>query len=311
MEADATGTLTRARQWFAARCGALGKGAFSLVALALLVIHVFWPGVRVDSVSIVLLGLAAAPWILDRIDRLRAGDLEIDLRDLRERLEEVKSESEEATEARLPEEGATPDETWLDEFWSADNFVTLSFELRYSIETLIRELATTASIGFGGGRVALLRTLRSLAENGVLPQDLAHALADLVPILNRGVHGEGVSPEKLEWVARAGRDTVRALAGYVKGYASQSVELERAILSYVAEGTADQVNYRVSDVRWARANDGAWWATALVDGVDRDLDQALVIMKRNPGGEWVGVDFGTGVDEDELPQEVRSRLWNR
>ncbi|MDD3926193.1 MAG: hypothetical protein PHT33_06005, partial [bacterium] len=218
-------------------------------------------------------------------------------------------ESAQATETQLPKKTITCQPSWVSETIVADDFATLSFELRHAIEKLVRQLAVAASVGFGGGRMALSRTIRTLAQNGILPWELANALADLVPVLNRGVHGEQVSPETLEWLVLAGRDTIEALSRYVDGYTSQATELEAAILEYASEGIASNIGFRVSEIRWVRDNKGVWWATAMVEAVDRELEQALVIMRRDPGGNWIGVNFGTGLDEDELPKEVRRLLW--
>ena len=309
MVADDTARWKARWDWLRAHAPVIAKGLFSLLALSLLALHLF-TRYKLDYVAVLLAVLVAAPWLLDRVERLKAGDWELDLRDLRERLKEVQEESVEAVNELPPTPQMVAPQVEPARF-STQDFATLAFEMRLAIEMLIRELSTAASIGFGGDRVSLTRALRRLSDAGVLPRDLAASLADLIPALNQGVHGERVEPHVLERIAVAGQDTIDSLSRYVSGFKAQSTELVAAMQGYVGSATADRVDYRVSDVRWARDHEGVWWATALIDGINIEIEQALVIMKKEPGGSWTGVDFGTGVEEGELPAEVRPRLWSR
>lgn len=86
--------------------------------------------------------------------------------------------------------------------------------------------------------------------------------------------------------------------------------LKAAIVDYITENSqVPPDGYMVARIKQATAGDGTEWAVAGIEAKSNSLDPALVIMKRPQGGEWKGVDFGTDLEETELPEDVRDELW--
>ena len=70
----------------------------SVLAAAAAVVHVAFPSLTIDVVTLGLLAVAALPWLAPVVKSLKFGSLEVDLRDLRQDLHEVRSRVEESAQ---------------------------------------------------------------------------------------------------------------------------------------------------------------------------------------------------------------------
>src|SRR5262245_5542704 len=70
----------------------------SVLAAAAALIHVAFPGLTIDAVTLGLLAVAALPWLAPVVKSFRFGGLEIHLKDLQQNLHEVKSQLEESAQ---------------------------------------------------------------------------------------------------------------------------------------------------------------------------------------------------------------------
>ena len=70
----------------------------SVVAAAAAVVHVAFPSLTIDVVTLGLLAVAALPWLAPVVKSLKFGSLEVDLRDLQQNLQEVRSRVEESVQ---------------------------------------------------------------------------------------------------------------------------------------------------------------------------------------------------------------------
>jgi hypothetical protein len=70
----------------------------SVLAAAAALIHVAFPSLTIDAVTLGLLAVAALPWLTPVVKSLKFGSLEVDLRDLQQNLHEVKSRVEESAQ---------------------------------------------------------------------------------------------------------------------------------------------------------------------------------------------------------------------
>src|SRR5215468_738814 len=70
----------------------------SVLAAAAALIHVAFPTLKIDAVTLGLLAVAALPWLAPVVKSFRFGSLEINLKDLQQNLHEVKSRVEESAQ---------------------------------------------------------------------------------------------------------------------------------------------------------------------------------------------------------------------
>jgi hypothetical protein len=70
----------------------------SVLAAAAAVVHVAFPSLTIDAVTLGLLAVAALPWLAPVVKSLKFGSLEVDLRDLQQNVQEVKSRVEESAQ---------------------------------------------------------------------------------------------------------------------------------------------------------------------------------------------------------------------
>jgi hypothetical protein len=70
----------------------------SVLAAAAALIHVAFPNLTIDVVTLGLLAVAALPWLVPVVKSLKFGSFEIDLKDVQQNLREVKSQVEESAQ---------------------------------------------------------------------------------------------------------------------------------------------------------------------------------------------------------------------
>ena len=70
----------------------------SVLAVGVAVVHVAFPSLTIDVVTLGLLAVAALPWLAPVVKSFRFGSLEVDLRDLQQSVHEVRSRVEESVQ---------------------------------------------------------------------------------------------------------------------------------------------------------------------------------------------------------------------
>lgn len=70
----------------------------SVLAAVAAIIHVAFPSLTIDAVTLGLLAVAALPWLAPVVKSLKFGSLEVDLRDLQQNLHEVRNRVEESAQ---------------------------------------------------------------------------------------------------------------------------------------------------------------------------------------------------------------------
>jgi hypothetical protein len=70
----------------------------SVLAVGVAVVHVAFPSLTIDVVTLGLLAVAALPWLAPVVKSFKFGSLEVDLRDLQQSVSEVRSRVEESVQ---------------------------------------------------------------------------------------------------------------------------------------------------------------------------------------------------------------------
>jgi len=167
---------------------------FSGGAVLLALVHMFWPSLAIDGITIALLLIAILPWLAPYLKTLELpGGVKIELKDAMKATEkatgdshEIKLDKEESesinTLSRIAEEDA--------------NLALIGF--RIELEKRLYQAAEINSITIKNR--SLLGMVSELQRSGIIPEPLASSLKDLIMLSNKAAHGVSVSKEAAEWV---------------------------------------------------------------------------------------------------------------
>ena len=194
-----------------------------LVVVALLGAHVIqWDAVRVDIVTLTLLGLLCLIPFADLIRKIKLGEFEAEIG----RDEVAKAQAKVAVElAPFAEADSSASEERVRELLREDPRLALA-KVRIELEEALRRLYATAGSTPDSRRMSLSRMVESLARHEVLSGSVASAVREVMTLANRAVHGERVEPGAAEELAVLGIQLVREI---------QHVNLDR--LSHPIEST--------------------------------------------------------------------------
>ena len=189
--------------------GVIVRWAITSVFIIAAVTHTFVPFVTIDSVTVTLLAMACIPWAGRLFTKLEIPGLL-----------KVEGGTLEKAGDRIVESGLLPIADATDGRHARRHIY--SFEavaggdpnivlagLRVELEKRLREIAK--SRGIVEERRALRRVIDDLAHRSIIRSDEASAIADLLPLLNRAVHGAAVDRAALEWALDFGPPLLDAL----------------------------------------------------------------------------------------------------
>jgi hypothetical protein len=180
-----------------------------LVVVSLLGAHIAqWDAVRVDAVTLTLLGLLCLIPFADFIRKIKLGEFEAEIG----REEVARTQAKVAVE--LPSlaeaDGLVPEER-IRELLREDPRLALA-KVRIELEEALRRLyAVVAGSAPDSRRTSLSRMAESLARQEVLSGSIAGAVRDVVALANRAIHGERVEPGAAQELALLGIQLVQEI----------------------------------------------------------------------------------------------------
>ncbi len=181
------------------------KIVISIVAAVGIFIHIIFPDIAIDFITISLLLIGISPWLSSIFKSLKFGDLAIEYRDLEkieEKLDKVKLiKAIDEKDVFIPEK-------------SEDPIVSLAW-LRIEIEKKIKSLNNLCKLQEG---VSFNNTLRQLKDKEIISSEEVAALKDLMYMLNKAVHGEDVDSRASEWAFNVGSEILSALDRKIEIY---------------------------------------------------------------------------------------------
>lgn len=172
------------------------RTAITTVALLVAMVHLIWPGLKIDSTTVVLLVVAVIPWLGSVFKSIEfPGGAKVEYPDL-------EKAGQSASRAGLLSVGTTLKE--------GPSFIAVAEEdpnlalagLRIEIEKRLRAIA--ARRGIDDRRISIGQLLRALASAGALSDEQRSVLSDLMGTLNMAVHGAEVSRQSAEWAIDVG-----------------------------------------------------------------------------------------------------------
>jgi hypothetical protein len=170
----------------------------SVGAVAVALVHLFWPELSIDAITLVLLLVAIVPWLLPLFKSVELpGGVKLEFQELRNT--ETRAEA-----AGLLEEVPLPQPNHEYTFQIvADEDANLALVgLRIEIERRLGRLAEGA--GIGSSKLSIGRLLKVLGDQGILTNEQRSVLADMVGLLNSAAHGAVADQQSAQWALKVG-----------------------------------------------------------------------------------------------------------
>src|SRR5712691_10711441 len=175
----------------------------TLGALAIALVHLLWPTLAIDAITLALLVIAMLPWLAPIFKSLELpGGWKIEF-------QELQKAAARAQEAGLlaPSSAPEPSEFTFQRVAEEDPNLALA-GLRIEIEKRLVKLADKH--GIESRSRGLGQLLRVLAESQVLDNQARSVLADMAGLLNSAVHGATVDPRATDWAMSVGPRLLKA-----------------------------------------------------------------------------------------------------
>ena len=178
------------------------KVGISLVAVILMGVHLIWPGLKIDSITIGLFMLGILPWLASLLQSAKLpGGWEITFRD-------VEEAAKKATQTKdTPEQIIDSESPSFFDVADLDSNLAL-VHLRIEIEKRLRTLAQNANLNSTG---PLLRLFRDLQRDGVVDNVVFSGLQELIMAGNQAAHGAEVEPAVADSILEYGPKIINAL----------------------------------------------------------------------------------------------------
>lgn len=178
----------------------------TLIAILFAIIHLFVPNVEIDEITLILLVLAAMPWLAPFLKSVELFGAKIEARDFKESEKKVENSGLVEVEREPQRQNR---HIYSFEAVSGDDPNLLLAGLRIEIESRLRKIAENRNIK--AGKFPLRRLTHELVKSGALNSVEAASIEDLLPLLNKAVHGARVDKEVTESALKFGPRLLDAL----------------------------------------------------------------------------------------------------
>ena len=188
------------------------KVTISGIACFLLLVRIFWPELKVDSVTLGLLVVGVLPWLSNLIESAKfPGGWEVKFRDLEIAGREITKTVSPLTLAQSVAPLEEPRPSYLKTASDDPNLALVG--LRIDIETRLRKLAEINGIS---GNLPLGRMLRELRPHNAMIQEIEKALYQLIQAGNRAAHGARVDRAASSWAIDSGPEILAVLDSIIE-----------------------------------------------------------------------------------------------
>ncbi len=169
------------------------------VALCAAAAHPFWPNLKIDAITLVLLLAASVPWLLRLFKEIEfPGGWKFkfaDLQNSEQRAEQVGLLDE-------PVQAAPQNHEYSFQLVADEDPNLALAGLRIEIERKLNQLVETVGITAPTAsrtKMSVGQTLRLLSERGILTSEQSSVLSGMVGLLNSAVHGASVDKQAARW----------------------------------------------------------------------------------------------------------------
>jgi hypothetical protein len=175
------------------------------VAGALTFIHLIWPHVALDGVSVTLILIAILPWLNPLFKSIELpGGFKVEFN----QLERTTERADRAGLLAAPSIGPETHEYSFQAVAQEDPNLALA-GLRLEIEKRLIQIANKHGVDAQNRGIA--RLLQALAERRLITSEARSVLADMIQLLNSAVHGATVDFRAASWAIEIGPRLLKSL----------------------------------------------------------------------------------------------------
>jgi len=177
----------------------------SLVALMVAIIHVLWPKITIDAITVFLLIVALVPWLFPLLKSLELpGGWKIEFQEL----EKARKKAEKAGLLSKKNRNKKAPSYSFESILDKDPNLALA-GLRIELEKRLVQIAKLNKLDVNRASVGQL--LRLLNQKQILTPEESSALADMSGLLNAAVHGADVDKRAADWAIDVGPKVLQSL----------------------------------------------------------------------------------------------------
>jgi len=180
------------------------KHLISFVAIGLIMLHILFPEINIDSISVSLLVVALLPWLGSILKSLEIPGLKIEYRELEKKTEEARKSG--LLKLDFQQKDALKYSFQLIE----DNDPNLALAgLRIELERKLNQIAKANNIQTY--KTSIRNLIFKLREHEILSNNEINVLFDIIGLLNAAVHGAKVEPQSYSWAMEIGPQLLNSL----------------------------------------------------------------------------------------------------
>lgn len=186
--------------------------SISFFAILVAVIHLIWPKLTIDSITIALIVIAIIPWLGSLFKSLEfPGGLKVEYHELQKASEKAKKAG--LLKSTLDKKSKKKPKISYQQISLEDPNLALA-NLRIEIEKRLMKIAESHGLEIRKGGVVSIA--RSLKETNLLSGNEYSALLNVVVLLNSAVHGHKVDADGANWAFETGNQILQALDEKIK-----------------------------------------------------------------------------------------------
>lgn len=186
--------------------------SISFFAILVAVIHLIWPKLTIDSITIALIVIAIIPWFGSLFKSLEfPGGLKVEYHELQKASEKAKKAG--LLKSTLDKKSKKKSKISYQQISLKDPNLALA-NLRIEIEKRLMKIAESHGLEIRKGGVVSIA--RSLKETNLLSGNEYSALLNIVVLLNSAVHGHKVDADGANWAFETGNQILQALDEKIK-----------------------------------------------------------------------------------------------
>jgi hypothetical protein len=184
----------------------------STLGLAIIVIHIAFPDLKIDGITVFLIAIVILPWLAPVFKSFELpGGLKVEYHDFEKATKKLKDSG--LIQNTFDSSNLTSDDIQHSKY-SFLNVVDIDSKLalsglRMEIESRLKDLAVHNSISVD--RIGINQIAKKLKENGILNKNETEAILEVLPILNSASHGNDVDKNTHKWAIQIGPQILDSL----------------------------------------------------------------------------------------------------